>query len=63
MAIQRQKSIVPTTLISSRIFLIRNTRVMLDADLATLYRVSTTHTSTEQSLAISSDSPPISCFD
>ena len=42
-AIQRQKSIVPTTLISSRTFLIRNTRVMLDADLATLYHVSTAH--------------------
>lgn len=36
-------AIVPSTLISSKIYLIRATRVMLDLDLASLYGVSTSH--------------------
>src|SRR5271170_4044803 len=38
-----QRAIVPSTLISSKIYVIRATRVMLDADLAALYGVSTSH--------------------
>jgi ORF6N domain len=34
-------AIVPTALISQRIYVIRNTRIMLDADLAALYGVTT----------------------
>ncbi len=36
-----QNAIVPTALISQKIFFVRGTRVMLDADLAQLYRVAT----------------------
>ena len=37
------RAIVPSTVISSKIYLIRATRVMLDVDLASLYGVSTSH--------------------
>jgi len=36
-----QNAIVPTALISQKIFFVRGTRVMLDADLARLYAVAT----------------------
>jgi len=36
-----QNAIVPTALISQKIFFVRGTRVMLDADLARLYGVAT----------------------
>lgn len=36
-----QRSIIPTDLISQKIFFVRGTRVMLDADLARLYGVAT----------------------
>jgi hypothetical protein len=36
-----QNAIVPTSLISQKIFFVRGTRVMLDADLARLYAVPT----------------------
>jgi hypothetical protein len=41
MRISSQNAIVPTALISQKIFFVRGTRVMLDADLARLYAVST----------------------
>ncbi len=41
MTLSRRNSIVPGAFISSRIYAIRSTRVMLDADLASLYGVST----------------------
>jgi hypothetical protein len=43
MTTSRQTSIVPATLISSKIYVIRSARILLDADLAILYRVSTAH--------------------
>jgi hypothetical protein len=36
-----QNAIVPTALISQKIFFVRGTRIMLDADLARLYAVAT----------------------
>jgi hypothetical protein len=41
MRISSQNAIVPTALISQKIFIVRGTRVILDADLARLYAVST----------------------
>lgn len=43
MASSAARAIIPSTLISSKIYLIRASRVMLDADLASLYGVSTSH--------------------
>src|SRR5580704_3680043 len=41
MQMSSQNAIVPTALISQKIFFVRDTRVMLDADLARLYGVAT----------------------
>jgi len=41
MQMPSQNAIVPTALISQKIFFVRGTRVMLDADLARLYGVAT----------------------
>src|SRR4029077_1306460 len=41
MASQNEKAVIPSPLISQKIFFIRGTRVMLDADLARLYGVAT----------------------
>ncbi len=41
MQMPSQKSIIPSAFISQRIFFVRDTRVMLDADLARLYGVET----------------------
>ena len=41
MQLASQKSIIPSAFISQKIFFVRGTRVMLDADLARLYGVET----------------------
>jgi hypothetical protein len=41
MQMASQKSIIPSAFISQKIFFVRSTRVMLDADLARLYGVET----------------------
>ena len=43
MTIPKRKSVVSNTLISRKIYFIRETRIMLDADLAILYGVSTSN--------------------
>jgi hypothetical protein len=56
-----KRTVVPVKQIESRILLVRGHKVMLDADLAGLYGV-TTKRLNEQVRRNTSDFQPISCF-
>jgi hypothetical protein len=43
MASRNEKAVIPSPLISQKIYFVRGTRVMLDADLARLYGVTTSN--------------------